>query len=651
MALAITEQPLVTPDYSPIEDHVAIGNLRTLALVTRGGEINWMCLPELDGPSVFGSLLDVARGGHFSVTLDGGEAGAPGYVERTNVARATISSAQGAIELMDFLPLRGSLHREGTSTAPAAVHRVVRCLSGTPTARVEWAPRPGYARDEVQLHPTPDGCVATSDGVQLQLHGAPGGVLVPGRDGLPTYVAQLPLRSGDHAAITMTWADDGVHARPAAHGSDLLDAEGWLDDTARAWRAWLRHGEQATGRAWAGQWQDLLVRSELAMKLLIHGDSGGIAAAGTTSLPEFVGGVRNWDYRAVWIRDGAMTVQALADLGHADEAEGFLNWIMDATRARDGDPPDTGASLQIMYGMRGERELPEYELPHLEGWRRSGPVRIGNAAAEQRQLDVLGEIWETASELMLRGYEPDAKASRFLCRVADEAAATWRMPDNGLWEQRCEPAHHLHSKMSTWAALQDAAHHARAGRLGPFARADAWSEQARLLRQAVLEHGVDPRTGALRQAFDRHAADAATLEAATMEFTPVRSRILEATIEAVDDELAVGELVYRYRNEDGLPGGEGTFALCAFWRVDALVLTGRIDEAREAFEALAARASPAGLFAEQIDAATGEFRGNFPQAFTHLGLINSLVYLAHHEGLLDHIPPPRGTTQHRALRA
>jgi GH15 family glucan-1,4-alpha-glucosidase len=407
------------------------------------------------------------------------------------------------------------------------------------------------------------------------------------------------------------------------------------------WRDWVRQGDAERRHEWAGGLRPQLARSELALKLLIHADTGAIAAAPTTSLPETIGGVRNWDYRFTWIRDASLTAQALMTLGHHQEATEFLLWVEHVSEAR----ASRDSGIQIMYGLRGESELPEAELPHLEGYRGSRPVRIGNAAHSQLQLDIYGELLDSAYELARRGVELDGSLPGFLQAVADRAAGAWHRTDSGIWEVRGEPRHFVYSKLMAWVALDRASHLADRHSLpGDAAR---WRQERDRLRDDVLERGYNPEVGAFVQSYGSTELDAANLLIPLHELLPFDDPRVQGTIDRTLEQLTENGLVYRYRADDGLPGKEGTFGLCTYWLVDALALSGRLDEAWEIFEGMTGRANDLGLFAEQIDAESGEFLGNFPQAFTHVGLINSALYLAYAEGRQIPEPAPIGTPEHR----
>jgi GH15 family glucan-1,4-alpha-glucosidase len=621
--------------YPPIADHGAIGNTRTVALVAGDGGIDWWCPPDFDSPSVFAALLDDRRGGIFRVRAVGRGRREQAYVRHTNVLETRHQGERGRLTITDFMPVAGDL-APGPTAAPAEIVRVLRA-DGVVTVELEWAPRFDYGRGDPALLPSAHGFVARSGEAIAVLAGAPPGArIVAGADG-PVVRARFELREGAPVALATRWgtADDGI-------GLDAAFAA--LERTCAAWRGWV-HAAGATGdRAWAGPWAEAVLRSELALKLLTFAPTGAIVAAPTTSLPEDLGGVRNWDYRLTWIRDAALAAQALHALGHAREAEAFIGWS--EAVARDKGAADWG--LRIAYGLRGETDLREEELGHLAGYARSAPVRVGNAAVDQLQLDVYGELISAAYELLRLGGVLPADVLRFLPSVAEQALVRWREPDYGIWEVRNGPYHFVYSKAMVWMALDRAIRLGEAGHLEGDAA--AWRAAGDEIAEEVLRRGYDPARGAFTQRYGGGPLCASTLLLPLTELVSFDDPRVQSTIDRVLEHLTVRDLVYRYRVDDGLPGEEGAMGLCTFWLVDALALSGRLDEAYRVFDGMAARASATGLYAEQIDPLTGDFLGNFPQAFTHLGLINSALYLAYMEGRPTPVPDPIGSAAHRRRR-
>jgi GH15 family glucan-1,4-alpha-glucosidase len=604
--------------YLPIADYGVIGNLRTAALVGRDGSIDWCCLPELDSPSVFGALLDRMRGGCFRIAPAGLRRSAQRYLPETNVLETRLEGEGGTLCLLDFMPLRGSLlSTEDPQTEPQ-VHRLARCDEGEVVLELAWSPRFDYARRAPALRRVNGGVIAEA-GERLAL-GAAGGMLDQAslaEDG-PGPVVRLRRRlgAGEEAAfVTRFGTDDASY--------DSARARRALDETVAAWRGWVEGSREI--REWQGPWREPVVRSELALKLLTHPDSGAIAAAATTSLPEVIGGVRNWDYRFSWLRDAAFTVQALMSLGHLDEAKDFFEWLEKASMLE-----DQAGGLRTIYGLHGETRLPERVLEHLEGYRGSRPVRIGNLAAGQTQHDIYGELLDVACEFVRRGHVLDAEEGAFLSRVADRACHAWRQPDEGIWEVRNGPRHFVHSKVMCWVALARALELAGHGDL--TGDVGLWRREAQAIREVVLAEGFDTKQNSFVQSFGSPHLDAANLLIPLVEFLPVEDPRVQATIDRTRQVLLRDGLVRRYDSDDGLPGTDGGFGVCTSWLIDTLALSGRGEEARELFAEMVGRASPLGLYSEEWDLRTGELLGNFPQAFTHIGLINSALYLARGEG-------------------
>jgi GH15 family glucan-1,4-alpha-glucosidase len=620
--------------YVPIEDHGAIGNLRTVGLVARDGTIDWLCLPDLDAPSVFASLLDPDRGGRFRVAPAGrSRLGEQRYLEDTNVLETSFDTPGGRLVITDLQPLAGSLDVPSASRTEPAVHRIVRAEGGEVEATVEFSPRFGYGDDPTQLTRTDHGWLAWGGSDALSLSGLDDGEVVD--DGVgPVLRVPLRLRAGERRALVARWG-----AQPSAVSLDASQQA--LEETVTAWREWVHKAEATGPRDWAAPHSDLVVRSELALKLLTHTDTGAIAAAATTSLPEEIGGVRNWDYRYSWIRDAGLAAQALYALGHRAEAQAFITWAERV--ARDSGHRDWG--LQIVYGLHGQTELEELELPGLAGFRRSAPVRVGNGAVDQLQLDIYGELISAAYEVVRLGGDLDDEVRAFLPQVADEAIAAWRRPDYGLWELRNGPFSFVYSKVMVWMGLDRATRLATQGVID--GDVDRWRATAHEIVEDVLAHGFDPELGAFMQSYERAVLDASNVLLPLQEFLPFDDPRVQQTIDRTLEGLTHRGFVHRYHADDGVAGGEGAFGLCTFWLVDALALSGRVDEALELYEGMVGAANHVGLYSEQIDPESGAFLGNFPQAFTHLGLINSSLYLAAAQGREIPLPSLIGSEAHR----
>lgn len=623
--------------FKPISDYAAIGNLRTVALIGRDGSIDWCCFSHMDCPSVFAAILDVEKGGRFRVAPVGAGRGEQRYLEDTNVLETIFRTGDGQLTVADFMPLWGDIDHGAKSKTTDEIIRIVSCDVGQVDVQVEWSPRPDYARADVTIEQTEGGWIAITGDVRLALDGLKEAEVVDSGAG-PTLRGRLKMRGGDKTVLVTRWNSDSGPLR-------LEEALQALERTTQTWRAWVRKEQAKKARGWAGKWLDQVIRSELALKLLTHADTGAIAAAPTTSLPEHIGGVRNWDYRFTWIRDAALTIQALSAMGHETEALDFLYWAERVSAEHLNGEDD----IQIMYGLHGETDLDEYELGHLSGYRNSQPVRAGNGAAKQLQLDVYGELLDSGYEILRRGHELEPKLMGFLNKVADRACDIWQQPDYGIWEMRGEPRHFVYSKVMAWVALERAV--VMAENYGLEGNLQRWRNTQEAVRKEVLRRGYNREVNSFTQSFDTEEADAANLLIPMHEFISFDDPRTQGTIDRVINELEENGLVYRYRTDDGLPGEEGAFGLCTFWLVDALALSGRVDEAWEIFEGIAKRANHVELFSEQIDAKTGDFLGNFPQAFTHIGFINSMLFLGYAEGKDVGAPPLVGTPEHRAQLA
>ncbi|MFN3708046.1 glycoside hydrolase family 15 protein [Microcella sp.] len=625
--------------YAPIEDYAAIGNLRTVALVGRSGAIDWLPLPGLESASVFAALLDHDRGGRFRVHADGIERGEQRYIEHTNVLETVFADGDARLTVTDVMPLSGTLDGVGDSSAEPAVHRLVRADGGSVDVIVEWSPRFSYGAGLPQLTDIDGGVLAWAGDDALTLSGLrPGEWHIDTRGHAATLTARLTLADGEQRALVTRWGAQLEVDR----GEETTQRV--IDDAVDAWRSWVHKAEASGTREWAAPHEELIIRSELALKLLTHGETGAIAGAATTSLPEEIGGVRNWDYRFAWIRDAALAAQALRALGHTADAQAFVAWAERSAREHREDE----RSIQLVYGLNGETEIGEREVPGLEGYRRSAPVRVGNGAVDQLQLDVFGELIAVVYELARADAPISDEILAFLPSVADEACRSWEERDDGLWELRTGPFHIVYSKVKVWAGLNRAIELANAGYID--GDAERWRKNRELIREEVLERGFDPEVGAFRQSYERSVLDASHLLLPLREFLPPDDARVRANLDATFEGLVEEGLVHRYRADDGIAGSEGAFGLCTFWLVDALAMDGRegsLDRAREIFEGMAARANHVGLYSEEIDPETGEFLGNFPQAFTHLGLITSALYLAYAEGRDSPVPDPIGTPEHR----
>ena len=646
-----TSQRASEAGYKPIADYGAIGNLRTVALVGLDGSVDWCCLPNLDAPSVFAAILDVHKGGRFRVSPVAYGESTQRYLDDTNVLETSFTPPEseagaGTLVITDFMPLRGSIIGAGDPDTSPTLLRLLDCKEGEVEVALEWSPRFDYARADAFIERTKNGARAhagdKTGGEVMVLAGLPGALgevaVTDGGHG-PVFRARFTVRAGERVALVNRYGVAEAETEPG-------ECDALLQETLEAWRGWVHScSSNPGGCAFGGPWHDLTVRSALVLKLLTHPDTGAIAAAPTTSLPEEIGGVRNWDYRFSWIRDAAFTAQALFALGHHAEALDFVHFAQRAAKAG-GDHP---LKMQIMYGLHGETDLTEETLPHLEGYRGSAPVRVGNGAAKQKQHDIYGELLGSAYELVRLGGELEPDLMAFLGAVATEACEVWHTPDAGIWEVRGGPQHFVYSKVMVWVALDRAVHMAeRYGLPGPV---EMWRQNREAVREAVLNEGYDPEVGAFVQAFGSKALDAANLLIPVVEFLPFDDPRVQSTIDRTLEKLTHNGVVLRYltdHTDDGLPGDEGGFGLTTFWLVDALALSGRLEEARALFEGMVGRANHLGLYSEEFDPHTGAFLGNFPQGFSHIGFVNSALYLARAEGRHAPAPAPVGSREHGA---
>ncbi|HXW86675.1 MAG TPA: glycoside hydrolase family 15 protein [Streptosporangiaceae bacterium] len=592
-------------DGLPISDYALLSDCRSAALVSRDGSVDWLCFPRFDGPSVFCRLLD-PDGGRFSIRPAGEFRASRRYVPETMVLETTFTTAGGMATLTDGLAVgrneRG--HDLGAGSPSMLVRRLV-CTQGELEAEVSYEPRPDYGRIRPTLLPVPGGLTAHGGTHRLLLSTS---VSLRVDDG--TASTRIRLTAGQDALFALGHGQLPAPPRPAWTAAEIADR---LDDTAAGWRSW-----SAIHQAYEGPWRELVHHSGRVLQALTFAPTGAIVAAPTTSLPETIGGTRNWDYRYTWVRDASLTMRALWVAACPDEAKKFFAFLADAAASQ----LERGVELQIMFGVGGERELTEHELAHLTGWRGCQPVRIGNGAWHQRQLDVYGELLDAAQRLASQLGDLDAVTQRFLTAAADTAAARWHEQDQGIWEVRGDPQDFLYSKLMCWVAVDRAI--ALAPRLRAEDRVTDWTAARAEIRAAILERGWNTRVGAFTQAFGSDVLDASALMLAITGFLPGDDPRMRATIDATVQRLTDSRgLVYRYLARDGLPGTEGTFLLCTFWLAHAQTLAGDVEAATATFERAIAAVSDVGLLAEEVDPSSGELLGNFPQAFSHVGLINA----------------------------
>jgi GH15 family glucan-1,4-alpha-glucosidase len=601
-------------DYLPIAEHGLVGDLHTIALVGTNGTIDWYCCPAFDAPSVFGAILDRQRGGFYSLHPAGDEWHSKQlYFPDTNVLITRFFTAGGVGEVQDFMPIetQPDLHR----------HRLLRrvlVVRGTMDFEIEVQPRFDYGREthEVEMHP--HGVLFRAPSLALALEGAIAKTMGGATRQLERHDQGVRTRFTVAAGESHTFVLERVPADHICRPYSERETAAAFEGTVAYWRRWLERSR------YRGRWREMVHRSALTLKLLTYAPTGALVAAPTTSLPEQLGGERNWDYRYTWIRDAAFSLYGLLRLGFTDEAAAFMGWLTDRTREWKVGP---SGPLQIMYGIDGRAELTEEELPHWSGYRDSAPVRIGNGAAEQRQLDIYGELIDSVYLYNKHGAPIFHETWGSLRRIVDWLCENWDDVDEGIWETRGGQKDFTYSRLMSWVAIERAIRMNRArGLPGDIVR---WlAERDRIYNQIMLKGWSDERE-AFVQHYGSDVLDASILLMPLVLFIAPRDPRWLSTLDAIGDELVSDSLVYRYNVEaspDGLRGDEGTFSICSFWYVEALTRAGRIDDARLAFEKMLTYANHLGLYSEEIGP-TGELLGNFPQAFTHLALISAAYNL------------------------
>ena len=611
---------------TPIADYALLSDRHSAALVSRDGSIDWLCFPRFDSPSIFGRLLG-DEAGHWAIRADGATQVTRRYLDRTMVLETTFRTPTGTVAITDALAIGdGNRGHELGNGSPHLLLRRASCTEGKVELSLEYVPRPEYGL----VHPlfdVVDGGLAAFGGADVLVISSPVTLAV----GQSSVSGQIPLSVGQSAGFALHHAKRADTATARVWSQSEIDAR--LEDTVSGWESWSE-----LHQAYVGPWRDLVHQGGRVLQALSFAPTGAICAAATTSLPEVVGGTRNWDYRYSWVRDASFTIEALWVAACPDEANEFFNYV--ATSAAGS--LDRGGDLQIMFGIGGERDLSERELPHLEGWRHSVPVRVGNGAWSQRQLDVYGELLGAAHRLSDHLFDtatrrvgplaapdkwgaPPALAPatrRFLVQLADTASRRWQEKDQGIWEVRGEPRDFLYSKLMCWVALDRAV--SLADHLDASDRVAAWKQTQDQIRDAIVTKGWSDRAKAFTQSFGSDDLDASNLMLSLVGFLPADDPRVLSTIDATEDRLTDERgLVYRYRSHDGLEGKEGSFLLCTFWLAQALARAGQPARARKVFERAAAFVNDVGLIAEEVDPASGELLGNFPQAFSHIGLVNA----------------------------
>jgi GH15 family glucan-1,4-alpha-glucosidase len=597
----------------PIEDYAIIGDCETVALVARSGSIDWACFPRFDSPACFAALLGTPEHGRWLLAPSGTiTAARRWYHEGTLVLETEYTTATGTVAVLDCMPPR--------SEAPDII-RIVEGRQGSVDLHMELTIRFGYGAIVPWVRKTHDGLWALAGPDSLYLH-----TPVPLHSENFQTVADFTVTAGERVPFTLTWHPSH---KPPPRAPDPFES---LRDTAQWWRQWSDHC------TYTGAWTAEVKRSLITLKALTYAPTGGIVAAATTSLPEQLGGVRNWDYRYCWVRDATFTLYALMTGGYMDEARAWREWLV---RAVAGKP----AEMQIMYGLAGERRLQEYELDWLPGYARSTPVRVGNAAYDQHQLDIYGEVMDAFHVARQAGLEPNENAWRVQRALMDFLESNWDKPDEGIWEVRGPRRHFTHSKAMAWVAVDRGIKALEVARLeGPR---DRWRALRATIHDQVCREGFNPTLNAFVQSYGSDQLDASLLMLPLVGFLPASDPRMRGTVAAIQQQLVTDGFVARYHTGsqvDGLPAGEGTFLVCSFWLADNLALQGRSAEARAVFEHLLGVCNDVGLLAEEYDPVSKRLLGNFPQAFSHVGLINTARNLSHAGGPAEERQQPSGAT-------
>jgi GH15 family glucan-1,4-alpha-glucosidase len=612
--------------YPPISDYALLSDCHSCALASKDGSIDWCAFHRFEARPVFGRILDWAKAGFFRIApLDDDYEATRRYLPGTNVLETVFRTADGELVLTDFFSFRVPAPGEDPHEAHPdhQLIRIVRCTEGEVPVKVKLVPRFDYGLTTPRLEMLSSDLVVVyggADALVLQSE------LPFGHAERSATTGNRTLRAGEDAFVVLTYQLPHELAPKRLSKEEVASK---LDLTTESWKEW------ADRCTYDGPYREQVVRSALVLKALTNAPTGSIVAAATTSLPEEVGGERNWDYRFSWLRDSALTLNALFALGYTEEAHAYMAWLKRTTAGR-------ARELQIMYGVGGERLLAEVELDWLEGYRGSRPVRIGNGAYNQFQLDTFGELLDAAWNYRAHGGEIDDVFWDFLSRCGGAVLDRWKEPDQGIWEIRGEPRHFVYSKVMSWVAFDRLLKMAELdGREGDL---DGWRAARDEIRAEVEREGVDPDSGSFLQSYGSGSLDASNLMIPIVGFVPHDDPRARATFERIVGELSADGFVYRYVTDgvDGLSGDEATFAICSFWLVECLARAGETERARELFERLLGFCNDVGLLAEEIDPHTGELIGNFPQAFSHLGVINAAIALDQPEAAMTAVAAGAG---------
>jgi alpha,alpha-trehalase len=628
-------------NYQPINSYGVIGDCSSVVLVAPDGSVDWGCLPDFDSPAIFCRLLDTERGGYFQIAPTGSTIpGLHSYLPESNVLQTRFTSIAGEVVLTDFMPVETlsalpfqemqDTTQSGGEDAHYSLVRIVECTHGELPITMILKATPQYAAVSSAAHlvPANTGVVISGGDQHLGLtivgtNQIPSFSMFVEQDtgeSIPTVIAQATLHQGERLVFAVGVASTTQGARMLAEYKSLqYNFEEALAQTLRCWQTWAAHS------TYQGAYAEMVQRSALVLKMMTYAPTGAIVAAPTTSLPEELGMVRNWDYRYTWLRDATFTLYAFGALGYTEETRAFTHWLRQLTYS-------SGDDIQIMYGIRGERDLAEQELPHLSGYCDSRPVRIGNGAANQKQLDIYGEVLDCIHFFRRQGgfercdEELDGPMWEMMRTLIEYVCSHWHEPDSGIWEVRGGPRHFLYSKVMCWVALDRGIRAAQ--QLHLDADLPRWCFIREQIRAGILERGYNTTLGAFTQAYDDTALDAANLLLPLVGFISPDDPRMHSTVERIIEHLTDEQgFVYRYNSSDGVAGSEGTFTICSFWLVDNLAMQGRVTEARALFERLLSYAGRLGLFSEEIDTRENVALGNYPQAFSHIALINSALNL------------------------
>jgi GH15 family glucan-1,4-alpha-glucosidase len=618
----INSQPTTNPNSGPhwpaIEDYGIIGNCRSAALVSKYGSIDWLCWPRFDKPSIFAALLDRERGGNWRISPAADSAIERRYIPNSNVLETRFNTASGSAILVDVMPGTARASRESILLPDYEILRRITCSAGELDIEIEFKPMADYGERKVQLR--------QFDGLGLRFSVGRGvyflrsSVDLTIADGVAH--ARAPLRAGESLRFSFSYSEQAPAVLPPLDAS--FDER--IDLSTKAWQKWSNH------TVYEGEFRDTVVRSALALKLLSYAPSGAIIAAATTSLPELIGGDLNWDYRFCWLRDASFTIRALLELDYWDEAEDFLDWLLHATRL-------TQPELRILYSLYGDKAPVERELKHLSGYCGSRPVRIGNAARDQLQLDVYGEVIDAAAQFAFHGGHLDREMQQALIRFGNYIAQNWDQPDEGIWEPRCGRENHTHSRLLCWTAMDRLVRLIEQGMLQK-APIENYKRISNSIRHQIEQRAWNEQLESYVSVLDGDQLDASLLLISWYGFEEAGSPRMRSTYRAIRQYLSTPDgLLYRYQR----PKPEGTFAICSFWEAEYLAMGGgTLEDARQLFSQLTKYQNDLGLYGEEIDATTGKALGNFPQAFTHVGLIGAALSIAQREKgeqQLAHRPP------------